>query len=132
MTIRIPQRSWGILIGGGWTAGLVPGVVSATSMIKNCQYQQLRKEFTRKGNVSLSALKSGMDRKTARKYLKAKKAPSELQKQHDWRTRVDPLESIWPQAEKMLADAPELESKALFEFFQQQPQSKLSSAQLRT
>ncbi len=56
-----------------------------------------------------------MSRPTARKYLKAGQSPEELQAKHTWRTRTDPLEEIWPKAEVMLAEAPDLEAKALFE-----------------
>jgi transposase len=67
------------------------------------------------GNVSVSAMKAGMSRPTARKYLKAGQSPEELQAKHTWRTRTDPLAEIWPKAEAMLAEAPDLEAKALFE-----------------
>lgn len=60
-------------------------------------------------------MKAGMSRPTARKYLEAGKLPEELQARHDWRTRPDPLVAIWPKAEVMLAEAPDLEAKALFE-----------------
>ena len=35
---------------------------------------------------------------------------------HTWKTRKDPLAEIWPKAQEMLRDAPELEAKALFEY----------------
>jgi len=34
------------------------------------------------GNVSISAMKAGMSRPTARKYLKAGQSPEELQAKH--------------------------------------------------
>jgi hypothetical protein len=36
-----------------------------------------------------------MDEKTARKYREIGKLPSELQQEHDWRTRKDPFEEAW-------------------------------------
>jgi len=82
--------------------------------------------------MSLSALQAGVDRKTARKYLQTQQPPDQLQKPHTWRTRADPLAKIWPKAEQMLSDAPELEGKSLFEFFLVQPDSGLEASHLRT
>lgn len=72
-------------------------------------------EYQETGSVSKSAMRAGMTRPTARKYLAAKQPPQELQVKHTWRTRVDPLAGIWPTAEQMLSEAPELEAKALFD-----------------
>ncbi len=63
----------------------------------------------------MSALKSGMDRKTARKYLKHPELLSQPRPARHWRTRADTLTTIWPEAELRLSTAPELEAKALFE-----------------
>ena len=82
--------------------------------------------------MSLSALRAGVDRKTARKYIQAQQTPHQLQKPHTWRTRLDPLAGAWPKAAQMLADAPELEAKGLFEFFLAQPDSALTPDHLRT
>jgi hypothetical protein len=62
----------------------------------------------------MSALKSGMDRKTARKYLAHPELLSQPRPARDWRTRPDTLTAIWPEAELRLSTAPELEAKALF------------------
>ena len=40
--------------------------------------------------LRLASLKTGMDEKTARKYRKAERMPSELSGRHDWRPRSDP------------------------------------------
>ena len=85
-------------------------------MITKQQYRKLMNEYQATGNVTISAMKAAMSRPTARKYLQADQPPSELQVKHTWRTREDPLVGIWPQAEKMLRDAPDLEAKALFEY----------------
>jgi hypothetical protein len=101
-------------------------------MITLKQYGRLLREFARTQNMSISALKAGVDRKTARKYVHTQQSPSQLQKPRRWRTRPDPLAKVWPRAEQMLVDAPELEGKALFEFFLGQPDSGLESHHLRT
>lgn len=44
----------------------------------------------------------------------------------DWRTRPDPFEAHWAEAEAMLQEAPELEAKALFEWLGEQAWRALS------
>lgn len=49
----------------------------------------------------------------------------QLQAQHTWRTRSDPLEKVWPEVSAMLRDAPELEARTLFDYFLGRPGSGL-------
>ena len=79
------------------------------------QYQRLMREFNESGVLAHAAMKADMDPKTARRYLRAGLGPQDLKAKHDWRTRADPIATIWLQAERMLEDAPELEAKMLFE-----------------
>lgn len=102
------------------------------TMINLKQFGLLVRKYALTQNMSLSAKHAGVDRKTARKYVHTQAAPDEQQKPHIWRTRPDPLAPVWPLAEGMLRDAPELEAKALFEHFLEQPQSGLEPSHLRT
>jgi hypothetical protein len=63
------------------------GLVARRKMITETQCERLRMEFARTHNMDVSALKAGVDRKTARKYLNTQSSPQELQKPHRWRTR---------------------------------------------
>jgi hypothetical protein len=101
-------------------------------MITNQQYKRLMSEYKKTENVSDSAMKADVDRHTARKYLEAGKSPAELQVQHTWRTRPDPLDKIWEEVAAMLRDAPELEAQTLFEHFLERPDSELEESHLRT
>jgi len=101
-------------------------------MINLKQYGLLLRKYAQSQNMSLSAKQAGVDRKTARKYLQTQVPPDQQQKPHSWRTRPDPLANVWPLVEPMLRDAPELEPKALFEHFLEQPQYELKPGQLRT
>lgn len=101
-------------------------------MINPKQYGLLLRKHAQTQNMSLSAKQAGVDRKTARKYLQAQVPPDQLQQPHTWRTRPDPLAAVWPVAEPMLRDAPELEPKALFEHFLEHPQYGLKPGHLRT
>lgn len=84
-------------------------------MITNQQYRKLMSEYQKEGKIVVSAMKADVHPHTARKYIQAAKPPAELQRKHDWRTRPDPLAAIWPIAEQMLSQAPELEAKELFD-----------------
>ena len=101
-------------------------------MLNHQQYRRLLAKFAQGKNMTQSALAAGVDRKTARKYIKAKQTPEQLHRPHTGRTRADPLIGIWPQARQMLRDAPGLEAKALFEYFLAKPESGLEENHLRT
>jgi transposase InsO family protein len=89
-------------------------------------------EFSRHGKVEVAGLKAGMSRKTASKYLREGKLPSELAKPRGWRTRLDPFEEVWPEITRRLADAPELEAKTLFEDLMERRPGSFCPGQLRT
>ena len=77
-------------------------------------------------------MRSDLDRKTARKYLRAGKVPSQMRVEHAWRTRPDPFEQHWGLCEEILGDAPELEGKFLFEWLCEQHPGDYQEGQLRT
>ena len=72
-------------------------------------------EMTKHGHVGLAAMRAGVDRKTARKYMSGGKLPSELVEPRDWKTREDPFVEHWPEVEALLSESPGLEAKTLFE-----------------
>ena len=85
-------------------------------MIKDVQVRKLMQEMTKHGEVGVAALRSGIDRKTASKYIELGKFPSELHTERTYRTREDPFTKDWLEMASMLKAAPELEAKALFEY----------------
>lgn len=101
-------------------------------MINKQKYHRLMKEYQATGNVTVSAMRADVSRPTARKYLNDSKTPDELQIQHGWRTRKDPLEEVWGQAMAMLESAPELEARSLFEHLLEQHPSQIQTTHLRT
>jgi hypothetical protein len=101
-------------------------------MITEQQYQRLMNEYQTNGVVDHAAMKAGMDRKTARRYLSTGKSPGELRQPHTWRTRKDPLEAIWPETERWLEESPEVEAKALFEHLLAKHPGQLDARALRT
>jgi transposase len=99
----------------------------------DAQVRKLMREMQKHGAVGLAADRSGMDRKTARKYAKAAKLPSELERPRWWRTRKDPIaEQDWEFVEAQLAVSPALEAKTLFEMLQERCSEPYAEGQLRT
>ena len=79
-----------------------------------------------------AADKAGLTDRTAYKYLKAEKLPSQLKSVHDWQTRKDPFAQDWVEVEEMLKVNPGLEAKTIFEYFQRENLGKYQDGQLRT
>lgn len=91
------------------------------------------KEMRKHGKVGHAADRSGMDRKTARKYVRAGKLPSELKQPRSWRTRKSPIRAEdWAFVEAQLRESPTLEAKTLFEMLQEAQPGAYSEGQLRT
>ena len=87
-----------------------------------CTDKQIRKlmKLNQIESQEVAALKVGVVRKTASKYIKAGKLPSELKKERDWLTRSDCFEEVWPTLKAMLQNAPGLEAKTLLEWLIEQ------------
>lgn len=83
-------------------------------------------------NLSRAAGKSGMDRKTARRYLKLSIESEPLPTVRKWRTRPDPFFDVWPEMAAFLEENPGLEALALFEHLQALHPGRFSDGQLRT
>jgi Mu transposase, C-terminal domain len=74
-----------------------------------------------------------MDRKTARKYVREGKLPSDLEQPRWWRTRKDPITAQdWAFVEEQLRDSPGLESKTLLELLEERRPGAYAPGQLRT
>lgn len=100
--------------------------------MSDAQVRKLMEEMSKHGQIGRAALKADMDRKTARKYVAAGKLPSELAAPRTWRTREDPFDEDWPEVERRLVDAPELEAKTLFEWLTEKHPDRYEPGQLRT
>jgi len=96
------------------------------------QVRKLMKEHTKSSNIEISAMRSGMSRKTGGKYLQNGKLPSEQKVVHSWRTRKDPFSKHWVEIRQKLSDNPDLEGKALFEWFCEIYPDSYHEGQLRT
>lgn len=89
-------------------------------------------EMTKHGQVGLAAMRAGMDRKTARKYVTAGKLPSEMSSPRTWRTRSDPFAEVWDVIAAKLEQEPGLEAKTVFEVLCDEHPGRYEPGQLRT
>ena len=101
-------------------------------MVSDAQVRRLMSYTQQEKTLALAAAKAGMDEKTARKYVKAGRLPSELKAEHTWRTREDAFAEVWDGVRAHLELNPGLEAKALFEHLQRGHPGRFSDGQLRT
>lgn len=88
--------------------------------------------LSKEESVGRAAAKAGMDEKTARRYARLKKLPSEVRPEHTWRTRKDPFAGVWPEVRAYLEVNCGLEAKTLFEDLQRRYPGRFADGQLRT
>ena len=101
-------------------------------MISDRQVRKLLKELSLGVPLSVAALHTGMCEKTARRYRALGRLPSDVKTEHDWRTRKDPFEDVWPQVEEQLRLNPGLQGKTVFQWLQREHPDKFEDGQLRT
>ncbi|MBF0503449.1 MAG: IS21 family transposase [Candidatus Riflebacteria bacterium] len=101
-------------------------------MVTDHQVRKLMTLIPTTSNLELAAEKAGMCPRTARKYRKIQKLPSECKLQHDWRTRPDPFKEVWEEIVKLLEVNHGLQAKTIFEDFQRKHPGKFPDGQLRS
>ena len=83
-------------------------------------------------NLETAAAKAGMDAKTARKYRRLGRVPSELTPGPRWRTREDCFQEVWKEVQSLLEVNAGLEAKTIFEYLQRRYAGRFADGQLRT
>jgi hypothetical protein len=101
-------------------------------MVTDKQVRILMKALQTEETKITAAAKAGMDEKTARKYERSGKLPSEVKVEHNWRNREDPFAEIWPEISGQLELNPGLEAKTIFDHIQRKYPGKYKDGQLRT
>jgi hypothetical protein len=89
-------------------------------------------EMSKYGDIGTAALRAGMHRNTARRYVEADRLPSQLKEPRTWRTREDPFVEDWEEVASSLEQAPELEAKTLFEDLLRRRPGRYGEGQLRS
>jgi len=101
-------------------------------MVTDQQVRRLMLLTQKETTLASAAAKAGMDEKTARKYRRVGRLPSELREAHTWRTREDPFAVVWAEVREKLAINPGLEAKTIFEDLKRRCGGKFQDGQLRT
>ena len=83
-------------------------------MVTDQQVRKLMKLIQSEETLTIAAAKSGMDEKTARKYRRLGRLPSQCQQAYSWKTRQDPFADHWQEIQEMLQLNPGLEAKTVF------------------
>ena len=101
-------------------------------MVTDSQVRRLWKLSKTEQSQEIAAAKAGMDRKTARKYVRSGELPSQMKVAHTWRTREDVFAGAWEEIREELELNSGLESKTLFEALQRKYPGRFQDGQLRT
>lgn len=102
-------------------------------MVTDQQVQRLRRLDLQGLPKERAAAKAGLDPKTARKYRRLGRLPSEVRRmERNYRTRPNPFAEVWPQLEEQLRLNPGLEAKTLFDDLQRRFPGRFADGQLRT
>jgi hypothetical protein len=100
--------------------------------VTNEQVKKLMIESSKIG-ISGAALKARMSEKTARKYRKLGKLPSELRYKREYRTRIDHFEGDWDEVSGMLQVSDgKLEAKTIMQYLIEKYPDQYKSKHLRT
>ena len=89
-------------------------------------------EMSKDGQIGRAAMKTGMDRKTAQRYVTAAKLPSEMKQPRTWRTQPDPFAEDWPAVTDLLATTPGLQALTVLEVLTVKHPGRYDETHLRT
>ena len=99
----------------------------------DAQVRMVMRERQQGRTQTQAALRANLgSRHTVAKYERLARLPSELQAPRPYRTRADPFAADWPALAAMLARAPELEARTLFDWLSEQRPGVYQEGQLRT
>lgn len=101
-------------------------------MVTDAQVRKLRKLLAAGTVLAMTARKTGMDEKTARKYREAQSLRAQTKTKRSWRTRTDPFAQVWPDVQQRLENEPRLRAFTLFDWLQDQYPGQFLDSQRRT
>jgi hypothetical protein len=101
-------------------------------MTRDQQVRRLMSLINKGLPLATAAAKAGMSEPTARKYRAKANLPSQLRKEHDWRTRPDPFTEVWQEIQPFLERDAGLQAKTVFQELQRRYPDRFPQGQLRT
>src|SRR5579864_4625239 len=101
-------------------------------MKKDAEVMLYMRERHKGTTQQVAAAKAGMSERTARRYERAGKLPSELKRPHTWRTRPNPFEEDWEWVVSQLERDPALQGSTLFALLCERHPERYCPTQVRT
>lgn len=101
-------------------------------MISDRQIRKVIELMQSEPTKAIAAAKAGMSERTARKWAKLGKLPSEVKIAHSWRSREDALLEVWDWIRPMFELNPGLEAKTVFQYLQREQPGVFDDSQIRT
>lgn len=101
-------------------------------MKKDGEINLLLEERRKGASQKLAAARTGMSERTARKYEKAGRLPSQMKVPRTHRTRANPFAADWPWVEEQLKRDQALQTKTLFALLCEAYPGRYQENQLRT
>jgi hypothetical protein len=101
-------------------------------MKKDAEVQLYMRERRKGTTQELAAARAGVSVKTARRYERLGKLPSQLKAPRTWRTRENPFEAVWLWVVEQLERDPALQGATLFAELCQRHPGTFRSTQVRT
>jgi hypothetical protein len=96
------------------------------------QVRKLMKIIQTEETQTVAAAKAGMSDKTARKYLRLGKLPSQTKQLRDWRTRTGVFVDVWEEIVEILKQDQSVGAATIFDYLCRRYEGKFQQSQLRT
>src|SRR5260370_16898846 len=96
-----------------FSMALITTYWSECYMKKDAEVLRYMRERRKGTNQERAATRAGISVKTARKYERAGKLPSQLKQPRTWQTRPNPFQENWPSVVEQLQPTPPLHAAPL-------------------
>ena len=96
------------------------------------QVRKLMDEINQERTIEQAALKAGMHRETARKYLNSNVMPSTMNQPRTWKTRPDAFDAQKDRIAELLSEHPQIEGRTLLRLLDAEFPGQFDESQLRT
>jgi len=107
--------------------GNAPTHNHAAEVVPEIRFEVNQADSSARNDAGGTAL-ADLEKNRTRKYHRT----TEIQRQHDWRTRKDPFESVWDEVVQWLEASPERTAKSVFDSLQAKYPGQFTLGQLRT
>ena len=101
-------------------------------MVGDGQVKELRRLLARGKSLAASSRMTEMSEKTARDYRDDDRLPSQRKRPRNYRTRIDPFASVWPEVEQRLVQEPRLKACTLLDWLQTSQPGQFPDSTRRT